>query len=1253
MATWDFHKLASGMWSSIRDWDYFQKDEVGQHMAKAADALLDKQDPNKGTAQPPAATPDEPIAIDIEAETISPPPPPTAADASAFRDLELGELFESEPNPTPQPKPSAGPQSVRAANSSSTQQPKPKPAPPPKSPEPSAWGEAWNDSPAPNPSSDLAPELDLVPELSELQTPPPSAAESDPFPIPEAWEDFEDPFANLAEVTTPSAESDNGQFNHDSGGINTDPFEDNAVLSLDELSLDELNSFDELFTATPTAPEPQPSPSAAPPTVSPSSPAQAEGYQYFVTEAQDLLQTIERELMALTPAAQTADIYSLMRATHTLKGAAANVGQDTIKTIAHQLEDVFRAMLAPEAHIDEQLQALLYENYEILRLAMGSELTHEHNQDAELLGRAASVFERLQHHLGAICFEHQPPLPSSSDMGFDLVQSIFETGVQERLDELSGTLAGQPTAKAIHNCWQGQTEVLIGLAESLSLPGFKAIVEAGQTAIAQHPDQILTIAPILLANLQAAQAAVLGGDRTSGGTVSPELSAWLGSKPSRSPSAISNSDETLAERRPEVTPVPEQVALASDLWSDHQQPQTATIPAADSELAELATPDEPTPPVKVLPKTLRIELDQLEYLNHLVGELLINQNQLVLRDGQFQESVQKLATWLRQHRHTLNQLRDVLPKGDNRTNTQLTPTQKLLYAAIEETSQISQATEDISLLVRTTASTIERENRLSKQLRDNMEAARMMPLEALLKRFPPMVKQLAFIHKKPVELHLKGTEVLVDKTITENLYDALLHLVRNAFDHGIEATEQRRRLRKPETGQITIAAYNQGNRTIIEVQDDGQGLNVQRICQKAVDQGLIPPAEAQRLEQANQPEERLLQLMCTPGFSTAAQVSDLSGRGVGLDVVKTQLEQIKGTLQVRSRPGQGTGFAIQIRESLLNARLLICRAGESVYGFVANEIEQVLIPGEQLRWIAGQKVLDWNQEDATCTVPVYELVNLFGSTARLTQTSAYRALSERGELEPVLTTAAGVNPVMLLRTPDGLIGLEINQILEEQELVIKPVSEAIAPPPYVYGCSILANGRLTLVLDGAMLVQQTQRKGMRLIQEAIDARPLNPAPAGVPERQPELSTESLDLFIPEAPETSPPPSPDPQPTVMVIDDSLTERQTLSLMLQRTGHKAIALKDGLEAIDYLKAQPQGVDVIFCDIEMPRLNGLEFLSAWRQDAAIAKIPVAMLTSRSRDKFQTLALELGAYAYLTKPYVEAEILNVIEQGQQRRQK
>ncbi|MEM8641758.1 MAG: ATP-binding protein [Cyanobacteria bacterium P01_G01_bin.54] len=863
-----------------------------------------------------------------------------------------------------------------------------------------------------------------------------------------------------------------------------------------------------------TLPQPAP-PECLPPefaSPSPGRPEQHEQYVQFITEVQALWQTLAQQLLVLTPSANPAALERLMQTSEQLKGAAAAVGQETIKTIAHNLEDVFRALLAPEATLDDEIKALLDRDVELLRLALRREWVQDHSQDVELLQAATVVFGQLQAKLAA-----EPTAPTAADeLDFDLAQAIFATGVEARLKDFAALLARHPTAEAVQTYWHNQVDVFCRVADTLHLSGFKTVVEAGAAAIAAHPDQVLTIAPLLLANLRAAQAQVLAGDCRIGGSVSPELAAWLSpppapqsdsspheaSDPSNAPPLESPHDsphdaldELLLTPEPPlaVTPIPEPMPQASDPATATTESSSIKPPA--TELAELAT----MPPPELATTCLPIELAQLAQLNHCVGALRIKQHQMALRDRQLQGLLQQLDADLQQQRQTLTQLQAALQPHQPVTPTVPQPDPSLLTTAIAQTQRLRQAREDLDLLVRNSHDSREQEQQLTQQLQGHLDATRLVPLGAMLKRFPPMVKQLALIHQKPVELQLQGTAVCIDKAIVENLYDALLHLLRNVFDHGIEPAEQRRQADKPEQGTITIAAMQQGNRTLIQVQDDGQGLLIARICERAVHQGLLTAPAAQALLKQPRPEADLLALLCTPGFSTATEVNTFSGQGLGLARVKAQLTQIKGQLQMRSQPGQGCCFTLQMRTPLLNARLLICQAGQARYGLVTHEIEQVLIPGAPLRWQAGQKVLDSNPADPASTMPIYALTDLLPLPSRWTpfpaeDNSGPVPLTPNelapGKLAPlltppILTPPTDAQPVLLLRTPEGRVGLEVTQILDEQELGIKPLGGAIAPPPYIYGCTVLADGQLALVLDGILLVQQAQQQGIRRIGNEI------------------------------------------------------------------------------------------------------------------------------------------------------------------------
>ncbi|NEO94728.1 MAG: response regulator, partial [Moorea sp. SIO3G5] len=742
-----------------------------------------------------------------------------------------------------------------------------------------------------------------------------------------------------------------------------------------------------------------------------------------------------------------------------------------------------------------------------------------------------------------------------------------------------------------------------------------------------------------------------------------------------------------------------------------------SISPSDRESAEAGVPLLADGSIKTS-ATVRVDLDGLKHLSHLVGELLINQNQLGWQDENCQEVVEKLSNWLKQHRQTLTQLRTQLKKHSS--NQQIS---KLWDAAWEETLQLTQATEDLSLLATTAAASVEREQRLSNQLRDTLQSVRTIPLEHLLKSFPSMVQQLSNVHHKSAELTLSVTNVLIDKTIANHLYDALLHLVRNGFDHGIESSEVRQQRGKPAIGKIEIRAFYQGNRTIIEVTDDGQGLDLEKIYHRAVETNLLSVEHLEALGESPEPNQ-LLDLLCQPGFSTVSQINELSGRGIGLDVVRSQLQRINGRVKVRFQPGQGTTFCLQIQEALRNARVLVVQASQGVYGFVANDIEQIVLPAsEQIQMVSDQKILNWHHRGNEYSTPVYQLSSLLEYSSQ--QVSTLPAWN------PLLTKPQQINPVLLMNTGEAWVGLEVEQVLEEQELVIKQLSNAIAYPPYVYGCSILADGRLTLVIDGIGLLKyvqqlhQSQRSLLKVGRLKVEGsqelkvgrlkvegsqelkvgrlkvegsqklkvgrlkvegsqelkvgrlkvegspekfqldhrqpdhgqpanktnlQPANLQPANLPysnakgEQPANLQPANLQ---PSTNTNLQPANLQPanlhanlSKTFLVVDDSITERQNLSLILERNGNQVLQAKDGLEAIELLR-KSNGVDLIICDLEMPRLNGLEFLSLSHQEPVLANIPIIMLTSRSQEKYKQLATELGAMAYLTKPYLDEEIL------------
>jgi chemotaxis family two-component system sensor histidine kinase/response regulator PixL len=434
-----------------------------------------------------------------------------------------------------------------------------------------------------------------------------------------------------------------------------------------------------------------------------------------------------------------------------------------------------------------------------------------------------------------------------------------------------------------------------------------------------------------------------------------------------------------------------------------------------------------------------------------------------------------------------------------------------------------------------------------------------------------------------------------------------------------------------------ICAYHQSSQTIIEVRDDGQGLNLEKIHQKAIELGLISANEKARGYTYNQTESVLLELMFSPGFSTAGKVSEISGRGMGLDIVRSQLLALNGSISVQSLPNQGTTFTLKIPFSMTTDRLMLVQAGSAVYALLLDSIEKILIPSsEQIKEFEGKKVLHSNtgkDERMVSLRKLSELINYNGSFA-----SGNISQNHITNYDTVVKS----NPVLLLRRNQEVLGLEVDQIIGEQELVIRPLGNAIAPPKYVYGCSSLANGTLILVIDSALLLQSGEMQATLDIMTQPTAHLLKKKalPSG-------LTGSTTPLLNPSAASKQPSqlvPNNNSLKVILVVDDAISLRQTLSLTLQKSGYQVLQAENGVDALEKLQLHPE-IQVVISDLEMLRMNGFELLSNIRQNPKLIKKPVVVLTSRSAEKHRQLAQALGANAYLTKPYLENEFLSTVE--------
>jgi two-component system, chemotaxis family, sensor histidine kinase and response regulator PixL len=628
--------------------------------------------------------------------------------------------------------------------------------------------------------------------------------------------------------------------------------------------------------------------------------------------------------------------------------------------------------------------------------------------------------------------------------------------------------------------------------------------------------------------------------------------------------------------------------------------------------------------------SVRVTLDRLERMNNLMGELAIERNGLAISNEQCTEILQQLRSKCENFQaisDQLHQIADTLAistqhqsvRSQQSTveigqNLQLSPAQiaqgefdileldrysevhHIAQATSEQLAQIEEQIEDLALFTAQSYHQIDRQKQNISHLRDDLMWARMLPLGEILNRFPRTLHDLSIEFNKPVDLQISGAGVLVDRAVIDKLLDPLVHLLRNAFDHGIDFPADRQALGKSDRGLIEITAYHQGSQTVIEITDDGRGMDPDKIRAKAISLGLLTPLVAATITRS-----QLFDLLFTPGFSTADRVTKLSGRGMGLDIVKEQIQSTKGTISIDSELGRGTTFTLRIPLTLTIAQLMVCQVGKAVYAFPADSIQKIVVPTlSQLAQQGTQPVFNWQN----LTIPIYKLTDLLTYSIPIPPRTISHTLKSSAD-NPV----DWLPPLLLIRKGNQMIALEIDRLITEQELTIKPFGKAIAAPSYSYGCTILGDGLILPVLDPHTLIQV-------LVEQ--------PQP--------------IPIVLPVLPNMM-------GNSILVVDDSITTRQSLCLSLEKFGYRTLQAKDGQEALQILRQKVSEIKLVVCDVEMPNMNGFEFLNVYRQDQTISHVPVVMLTSRSNTKHRQFAAHLGAVDYFIKPYVEQDFMTAIE--------
>lgn len=528
----------------------------------------------------------------------------------------------------------------------------------------------------------------------------------------------------------------------------------------------------------------------------------------------------------------------------------------------------------------------------------------------------------------------------------------------------------------------------------------------------------------------------------------------------------------------------------------------------------------------------------------------------------------------------------------------------------ESVNDVTTVSETLQRLLIRLGELADTQENLTGNIQRDITHLRLVPIRQVVPRLHLTVRMVAQEQNKQIVFQTKGETTEIDRDIIEAITSPLVQLVRNCAVHGIESVEERRARGKPETGTIWLHAYYSGNEVSIEVGDDGSGIHYQRLVAAALAGGKITPEEAERIT----PEEAV-HLMLLPNLSTSPEVTTISGRGVGMDLVRAAVEKLKGTLHIHNRPGEGTTFHIRLPISLGVMRALFVRANQQTYAIPFSAVERI--------WQGGRQTTRPN-------IRLIKLTDLLGFGS---------ASAESGDEVP---------PNSALYVPFGhrLVGVQVDEVLQEREIVVKHL------PAYlrrrgVRGVTLSSTGEMLLLLDLPELVHR-----------AVGSTLLRAGAAGESEAPPQpAKTEPTPSRLVQA--ESPPSEParlgpikidlaarEPARkgiTVLVVDDSQPMRRTLEWQLTRAGYQVLSAKDGLDALEMITTK-QRPHLVLLDIEMPRMDGYELLSRLRSQRQYSSMPIVMLTSRAADKHRQHAMELGANAYLVKPCPHDELLQTI---------
>ena len=532
-------------------------------------------------------------------------------------------------------------------------------------------------------------------------------------------------------------------------------------------------------------------------------------------------------------------------------------------------------------------------------------------------------------------------------------------------------------------------------------------------------------------------------------------------------------------------------------------------------------------------QTIRVEVKRLDHLMNLIGELVLGKNRLLKIYDDVEERYEG---------------------------------EKFLEELNQVVSSLSLVTTDIQLAVMKT---------------------RMLPIAKVFNKFPRMIRDLSRDLGKQIDLEISGEETELDKSIVEEIGDPLVHIIRNSCDHGIEDPETRKAMGKPEKGLVQLKAYNEGNHIVVEIVDDGKGLDADMLKAKSIEKGIITEREADAMS-----EKEAFGLIFKPGFSTAAKVTNVSGRGVGMDVVKTNIEKLNGIIDIESEVGKGTVMKLKIPLTLAIIQSLLVGTQEEFYAIpLASVLETVRVPIDDIYTIDGKNVLRLRDE-------VLSLV-------RLSDVFGVNKVFDGGDQ----------TYVVIIGVAEAKLGIIVDTLVGQEEIVIKSMGDYLQNIPGIAGATIRGDGRVTLIIDVGAMMEMAKDIKVNIRAEMEDSTKAKEKPSDY--------------------------------KVLIVDDSKMDRTIMQKSLEPIGVTIIEATNGVEALNIIKSGEHAFDAVLIDIEMPRMDGYTLAGEIRKYSKYRTLPLIAVTSRTSKTDRLRGVEVGMTEYITKPYSSEYLENVVRKN------